>query len=77
MFDRAELIKLAEMERRKALASENIARIRQEVTQKVKVIDFHCPSVRVLHELKIIRLLRLNGKAVLQSGWQWPAGKYK
>lgn len=37
MFDRAEAIKFAEMERRKAMASENMARIRQEVAQKVKV----------------------------------------
>ena len=39
MFDRAEAIKLAEMERRKAMASENIARIRMEVAQKVRAAE--------------------------------------
>lgn len=39
MFDRAEKIKIAEMERRKAMASENIARIRQEVAQKVRASE--------------------------------------
>ena len=39
MFDRAEAIKLAEMERRKAMASENIARIRMEVSQKVRAAE--------------------------------------
>ena len=39
MFDRAEAIKMAEMERRKAMASENIARIRMEVAQKVRAAE--------------------------------------
>jgi hypothetical protein len=39
MFDRAELIKRTEMERRKAIAGENIARIRQEVAVKVKAAE--------------------------------------
>ena len=39
MFDRSELIKRAEMERRKAIAGENAARIRQEVAVKVKVAE--------------------------------------
>mmetsp|Transcript_3163 Transcript_3163/g.5341 ORF Transcript_3163/g.5341 Transcript_3163/m.5341 type:complete len:649 (+) Transcript_3163:2-1948(+) len=39
MFDRAEQIKRAEMERRKAVAGENIARIRQEVAVKVKAAE--------------------------------------
>lgn len=39
MFDRAEAIKMAEMERRKAMASENIARIRMEVSQKVRAAE--------------------------------------
>lgn len=39
MFDRAELIKRSEMERRKAVAGENIARIRLEVAIKVKVAE--------------------------------------
>lgn len=39
MFDRAEMIKLAEMEKRKATASENTARIRQEVAVKVKIAE--------------------------------------
>lgn len=39
MFDRAELIKRSEMERRKAVAGENIARIRQEVAVKVKAAE--------------------------------------
>jgi hypothetical protein len=39
MFDRAELIKRSEMERRKAVAGENVARIRQEVAVKVKAAE--------------------------------------
>jgi hypothetical protein len=39
MFDRAELIKRTEMERRKAIAGENVARIRQEVAVKVKAAE--------------------------------------
>ena len=39
MFDRAELIKRNEMERRKAIAGENIARIRLEVAVKVKAAE--------------------------------------
>jgi hypothetical protein len=39
MFTRAENIKRAEMERRKAMAGENIARIRQEVAGKVKAAE--------------------------------------
>jgi hypothetical protein len=39
MFDRAELIKRQELERRKALAGENVARIRLEVAVKVKAAE--------------------------------------
>lgn len=39
MFDRAEKIKRDEMERRKAMASENTARIREEVAVKVKAAE--------------------------------------
>eukprot|EP00599_Poterioochromonas_sp_BG-1_P003191 CAMPEP_0173133270 /NCGR_PEP_ID=MMETSP1105-20130129/630_1 /TAXON_ID=2985 /ORGANISM="Ochromonas sp., Strain BG-1" /LENGTH=1788 /DNA_ID=CAMNT_0014044913 /DNA_START=1672 /DNA_END=7038 /DNA_ORIENTATION=+ len=39
MFDRAEMIKRNEMERRKAMASENSSRIRQEVAAKVKAAE--------------------------------------
>lgn len=39
MYSRAETIKLSEMERRKAMASENIARIRQEVAGKVRTAE--------------------------------------
>lgn len=36
MFDRSQMIKRTEMERRKAIAGENIARIREDVATKVK-----------------------------------------
>ncbi|KAJ1432461.1 hypothetical protein B484DRAFT_29684 [Ochromonadaceae sp. CCMP2298] len=39
MFDRAELIKRQELERRRALAGENVARIRLEVAVKVKAAE--------------------------------------
>eukprot|EP00981_Chlorochromonas_danica_P002026 scaffold413_cov176-Ochromonas_danica.AAC.22 len=39
MFDRTEQIKRNEMERRRAMAAENIARIRQEVAVKVKAAE--------------------------------------
>ena len=45
MFDRAELIKRSEMERRKAIAGENIARIRQEVAVKVKAAEAEWQSL--------------------------------
>lgn len=45
MFDRAELIKRSEMERRKAIAGENTARIRQEVAVKVKAAEAEWQSL--------------------------------
>jgi type I restriction-modification system DNA methylase subunit len=39
MFERAQLIKKAEVERRRALASENIARIREELAARVKLAE--------------------------------------
>jgi len=39
MFDKAEIIKNAEMERRQAMASENTARIREEVAGRVRMAE--------------------------------------
>ena len=54
MFDRAEMIKRNEMERRKAMASENSSRIRQEVAAKVKAAEAEC-QLKVAKWLAIAR----------------------